>query len=93
MHDDIKNSGLGKQLSISKMTTNLGLSKFLGKRIRVKRELLTPRYIELNGSLIIDSTYTVKEVQKIYDGRAALRGYRDGDTFGRPFLPEEIEIV
>jgi hypothetical protein len=65
----------------------------LGKTIRYKRELLTEDFIRSHGTIIIDSTFEIREAQEDYRGRPMLRGYFDGDDFGRCIDPAHIELA
>jgi hypothetical protein len=95
MHDDIKNSGLGKAFGIQSRTDNLELAPFLGKLVRYKRDLLTNEFIEKNGQITIDGVFVIREVQKDYLGNPKLRGYEinNGNDFGRVIDKDEVEII
>ena len=57
MHTDLKNSGLASKFKIRPMTDNISLSQFIGKRVRYRRELLTPEFINLHGSISVTHTF------------------------------------
>ena len=95
LHPELVESGLAKVWQMSPLTTDMRLAKFLGKKVRFKRELLTPEFVRQNGTQARDCTFMVREVQKIYSGEMALRGYaiETNDTFGRPLEVDHVEIV
>ena len=93
MHHEIKDSGLGEIYSIRNMTSNMELAKFLGKRVRYKRELLTESFLIDHGTIVIDSIFTIKEVQKDCEGNDMLRGYAWEGDFGRIINSSHVEII
>ena len=94
MNKYLIDSGLTSMYSISPLTTNLDLAKWLGKEVRYKRELLTPEFVQANGTICIDTIFTIKETQKNYKGTEVLRGYAlPIDTFGRCLNPNDVEII
>jgi len=97
IHKDILESGLADQLKISAITDNLELGKFLGKKVRYKKELLNnPSFLRSVGEYALTEIYEIKQVQKDWQDNDVLRGYATvnyKDTFGRCLNVEEIEEV
>ena len=92
MHESIKKYGLGDVFKIRAITSNTELGKFLGKKVRYKRELLTDEFLKQHGTVCLE-VFTIRETQLNYLGDEILRGYTDGDTFGRCINPEFVEII
>ena len=93
MHKELSESGLGEIFKIRAMTSDLELGKFLGKKVRIKRELLSQDYIRLNGTIVINAIFLVKETQIDYRGTPCLRGYESDTSFGSVLYPNELEIM
>ena len=96
VHHELKSSGLADMLKISPVTSNHELGKWLGKTVRYKKELIKDKdFIRLNGTIIKDNTFKIKQVQKDHIGKDMLRGYaiENNDTFGRVIDPNDIEEV
>jgi len=97
IHKDILESGLADKFKISAITDNLELSRFLGKKVRYKKELLNnPSFLRSVGEYALTEIYEVKQVQKDWQNNDVLRGYGTvnyTDTFGRCLNAEEIEEV
>ena len=96
LHEDLVKSGLSDMYQMKHITSNLKLSKFLGKKVRYKKDLLADdKFVRINGSLCKTEVYKVAFVQKDYRGKDVLRGYHTSyeDTFGRCLDPEEIEVA
>jgi len=96
LHKEIVGSGLADLFQMKDSTTNPKLSKFLGKKVRYKKELLADdKFVRSNGSLCKTEIYEVAHVQKDYRGKDVLRGYHTSyeDTFGRCLDPEEVEVI
>ena len=97
IHDDLVKSGLSDFYKISKITDNLQLGQFLGKKVRYKKELLNNKsFLRSVGRYALTEIYEIKQVQKNWKGEDVLRGYATvnfNDTFGRCLNVEEIELV
>ena len=97
IHKDLTASGLADKFQISAITDNLELGKFLGKKVRYKKELLkNPSFLRSVGEYALTEVYEVKQVQKDWQGKDVLRGYATvnyKDTFGRCLNVEEIEVA
>lgn len=89
----LRESGLDKLYHISPLTDNVELAHFLGKHVRYKRELLTPEFIYLHGTISVTGVFYIKYTQRNCDNKEVLRGYFDGDIFGRCMDPKDVEIV
>lgn len=79
---------------MNKPVKDLSLLKFIGKDIRYKKEFRgTVEY----GTISIDGIWKIEHTQKNNLGKEILRGYQVNcshiDEFGRPFSPDEIEII
>ena len=93
MHKEIKESGLGELFKISHVTDNPKLIPFMGKKVRYKRNLLNHAFVIKYGTIAIDGIFAIKEVQKDCCGNDCLRGYFEGDDFGRCMNPKNRFIV
>ena len=97
IHNDLVESGIADTFKISAMTSNLELGKFLGKKVRYKKELLNDAsFLRSVGEYALTEIYEVKQVQKDWKGNDVLRGYGTvnyNDTFGRCLNVEEIEMI
>jgi hypothetical protein len=89
---EIKDSGLADVLEMKHLTADKTLAPFLGHWVRYKKELLTPEFLRRNGTVTKEKFY-IAEVQKDHKGKACLRGYFKGDTFGRVINPEDVETI
>ncbi len=65
-------------------TKTSDLTQDIGRRVRYH----TPRC-----TVEKDYVFTIREIQRIYDGSFAYRVYFEGDTFGRPACPDQITFV
>tara|TARA_R100000388_G_C7132024_1_gene105908 strand:+ start:190 stop:492 length:303 start_codon:yes stop_codon:yes gene_type:complete len=97
LHKDLTESGLASKFQMSTITDNLELGKFLGKKVRYKKELLeNPSFLRSVGEYALTEVYKIKQVQKDWQGKDVLRGYATvnyKDTFGRCLDVEEIEVA
>lgn len=97
IHNDLKQSGLADLYKISNLTDNFELAKFLGKKVRYKKDLLeNESFLKSVGTNALTEIYEVKQVQKNWKDEDVLRGYATvnfNDTFGRCLEVEEIELV
>ena len=100
MHKSIEESGLGKVFDINPVTDSSELAKFIGKRVRYKKDCVTPA----DGRIAEKGVFVIKETQLNYQGKEVLRGYAEDifigerdyqqpDEFGRPIDPEVVEII
>lgn len=95
LHSDLVNSGLAGMYQMRPITNDPNLAKFLGKKVKYKKELLAdPDFVNSHGT-VIQETFLVSYVQKDYYGNDVLRGFITSwnDTFGSCLNPSEIEIV
>jgi hypothetical protein len=95
MNTQLKESGLAATYKISSLTGNLELSKYLGKKVQYKRDLLNDDFLKKNGTLSLTAIFEIKETQLNHKGVECLRGYdmTRGDTFGRCINISEIELI
>ncbi len=97
IHKDLQESGLADIYNMSTITDNLELGKFLGKKVRYKKELLNnDSFLRSVGEYALTEIYEIKQVQKNYKNDDVLRGYATvnyKDTFGRCLNINEIELV
>ncbi len=93
MHPSIEASALASLYQIKPVTDNEELAKYLGQKVRYKKNLLTRKFIKRHGTICIGTVFEIREVQHNYKREECLRGYAPGDNFGRVIYPSEVEIV
>jgi hypothetical protein len=98
LHKDLTESEVSDVFQMSDSTDNEDLRPWLHKTVRYKRSLLTPEFIKAHGTICLDSEWVIEMTQLDWSGNEILRGFLVGsdapnDTFGRPILPEHIELV
>jgi len=71
-----------------------GLEWYIGKSVMYKPHLQRDKaFVKANGTIIINRVFVIKETQRNYKGEPRLRGYWDGDTFGRPINHNDVDVV
>ena len=91
IHEDLKNSGLTEKFNIG---GDNGLSDWVGKTVHYKREKVNdPNFLRAHGTIILTETFLIRATQKDHAGIPSLRGYYNGDTFGRCINVNDVEEV
>ena len=95
LHEDLTSSGLSDAFKMRTVTTNLKLGKFLGKKVRYKKELLTKEFILRHGTIAKTEVFHIGMVQKDWQGNDTLRGFATShdDDFGRCINPDDVELI
>ena len=95
IHPDIRDSGLGSAFKVSPICdASDPRASLLGRTVRYLPALCRdPEFVTRHGTIILNSTFVIRETQNDYAGEPRVRGYFPGDTFGRVINPEHVEIV
>ena len=95
LNKEITNSGLSDAFKMRTITSNLKLAKFLGRKVKYKKELLTKKFVRANGTITKSEIFHIGMVQKDYQGNDCLRGFATSydDDFGRCINPNDVELL